>query len=425
MNATAAVAPSETHREMILRVFGGRLDGAEFRLPPDRLLTLGHMLDNDIVLRGADTKGCRLELQEDKERLRVRLVTGEAQLLGQPLEPDRDVVLPCFVPLALGEYRFAIGEEGHERWVEAQELAQQLALSEPLQAADPAERLPRAEQAKQRAQSLLQYAPGWLAHPATPIIAALVLAFLVALGPIRDFATQDLDGPDQARAALAANGLSGVKVARDPSGEFLVFSGTVSSDQQLVNLRTMVAEDFPQARLDVDTSAALSRSVTDILAAEGIDAEARFSERGVVTVTSEYLPVDRQRELEDRLKADLPGLRRADFELTGDRGASDLAYFFNSGRYGLATYVDGAPGYLVTADGSYWFEGAILPTGHEVLSVMAGRVTVRRNGLVEQLIIDPGARAGTVSDAQAPDVSNPQPSQTQPSQEQLSQGEAP
>ncbi len=394
MNSPAPVLDRASN--FVLRVYGGRLDGAQFRLPPGRLLTLGHGLDNDIVLRGARTRGSRIELQAEEGHLRLKLLTGEAHLLGQTLEPHKAIVLPAFVPLMLGEYSFAVGAADHPRWGEAEELAGQLVPLEPAAVPVTGEPLAAQERARNRAYSLTRYLPAWAKHPAAMIVPAMGLAMLLALAPLHDFATRGLRGPEQAEAALLANGYPGVKVALDPTGGFLVFSGAVASEDDLARLREMAAAEFPQARLDVDTNAALARAATDILAAEGIDAQARPERLGTVVIESEYLPLDRQAELTERLTADLPALQRARFELTGRRGASDLAYFFNSEKYGLATYVNGNPGYLVTADGSHWFDGAILPTGHEILSIRNGSVTLSRNGLVERLTVDPGARSPIV-----------------------------
>lgn len=390
-------------RTRVLRVFGGRLDGAEYRLPPGRSLRLGHALDNDVVLRGAGTKGCRFELRAGEDALSVTLVSGEAHLLGHKLAPGQPILLPPFVPLAVGEFGFAVGPQDAERWPEAEALAGQLALMDaPLPVAV---RPQLVELARQRAASLSHYAPRWLRHPATMLGGALALFAVLAVGPIRDYATRDIRDAETARMALAAGGFSGIVVAQDPAGEALVFTGSVADDDELAELRALVADDFPGARLDVDTSAALASAASDILAAEGVDAEARASGLGIITVSSEYLPADRQRELTDRLKADLPGLKRARFVLTGERGPGDLAYFLNSSRYGLATFVDGEPGYLVTADGSYWFEGAMLPTGHEILSARAGRITLERNGLVEEILLGPATPFVPVAGART--ASNP------------------
>ena len=44
---------------------------------------------------------------------------------------------------------------------------------------------------------------------------------------------------------------------------------------------------------------------------------------------------------------------------------------------------------IVTADGQYWFAGALLPTGHRLVSVGKGEVRFERDGLVESLRVAP------------------------------------
>lgn len=387
MNAPAFLSPARTR---VLRVFGGRLDGAEYRVAPGRALRLGHGLDNDIVLRGAGTRGCRLDLGANGDTLSVTLVAGEAHLLGQRLEPGQAIILPPFVPLAIGEYSLAVGAPNDERWPEAEALARQVAAIAPSTGTEIAampSRSERTELARTRAASLAQHLPRWMRHPALLLAGAGLLLAVLAIDPIRDYATSDIRDAETARLALASGGFAGVTVVDDGSAPGLMFTGTVADDAALASLRELVAEDFPGARLDVGTSAALARAADDILAAEGVDAVTRPAGLGTLVVESEYLPADRQRDLTERLKADLPGLARTRFVLTGERGADDLGYFFNSARYGLATFVDGQPGYLVTADGSFWFEGATLPTGHEIVAARAGRITLERDGLVEEILV--------------------------------------
>jgi type III secretion protein D len=100
---------------------------------------------------------------------------------------------------------------------------------------------------------------------------------------------------------------------------------------------------------------------------------------------TEYLPQDRQIELTALLKRDLPALKNVEYQMDNRRGDRDLQYFFSTSRSGLATYVDGNPGYIVTQDQTRWFVGSVVPTGHKILGIGGGRVIFERQGLVEEL----------------------------------------
>ena len=52
----------------------------------------------------------------------------------------------------------------------------------------------------------------------------------------------------------------------------------------------------------------------------------------------------------------------------------------------IASLVPGEPAYLVTADGSRYFVGALLPSGHRVTQIAKGSLTLELNG--QQLILN-------------------------------------
>jgi len=47
--------------------------------------------------------------------------------------------------------------------------------------------------------------------------------------------------------------------------------------------------------------------------------------------------------------------------------------------------VPGDPAYLVTADGTRYFEGALLPTGHRIASIKAQEVMLDLDGAMSPL----------------------------------------
>jgi type III secretion protein D len=46
----------------------------------------------------------------------------------------------------------------------------------------------------------------------------------------------------------------------------------------------------------------------------------------------------------------------------------------------VTSIVPGDPAYVVTADGTRYFEGALLPTGHRVAAIRDREVLLERNG---------------------------------------------
>lgn len=379
---------------VVLRVLTGRLSGAEHRLPPGKFVRLGHGFDHDIVLRDASTRGASVELHFDEGVARLKVVAGTVTLLGQPVAPGAQVTVPPYVPIAIGGFAVAIGEPASDRWTEAARLSTMLA-SQPADADGPS----RAAIAERMATRLSPVRSAIAIERRWPLYAAAA-ALLLLVAAIATPAIQWIAGggadPAAAQAVLAAGGFPDLGIATGPAGP--VVRGIVRDDAALSRLRALVAERIPGATVDVDTMDGLAAAATDLLRAQGVDGEAVPRRGHALLVNAEFLPADRQAELARLIRQDVPGIARVYFAADSRRGDRDLQYFFSGSEYGLATFVDGDPGYIATADGTRWFPGAQVPTGHRILSIANGRARFERDGQVEELVLGasaPPAQAST------------------------------
>lgn len=382
MNAPFVVKQSTI---WVLRVLNGRLAGAERPLHIGKYLRVGHGLDNDIVLRGQGTSGISLLLDLADDQARVRVTSGEISLLGRPIGVDEEAILPPYVPLQIGEFAVAIGGDVEERWHEAERIGQSITVQNADNHTADSERAGLAERISTRLYPVRDHFANrssgmWF----LALLGVLLLGF-AAVAPITDAIRGELYSPRSVKATLAATGFTGLKVTRDVASETLIISGAVNSDSEAMRLRKLTADKFPGALIDISTPASLAAAATDILRNNKVDAEARPGRSGAIRIVTEYLPQDRQIELTALLKRDLPALKNVEYQMDNRRGDRDLQYFFSTSRSGLATYVDGNPGYIVTQDQARWFVGSVVPTGHKILGIGGGRVIFERQGLVEEL----------------------------------------
>jgi type III secretion protein D len=384
MNAPFVVKQSTL---WVLRVLNGRLAGAERPLHVGKYLRVGHGLDNDIVLRGQGTAGISLLLDLADDQARVRVTSGEISLLGRPIGVDEEAILPPYVPLQIGEFAVAIGGDVEERWQEAERIGQSIAVPPTTDQAASPERAGLAERIATRLYPVRDHFANrssgmWF----LALLGVLLLGF-AAIAPITDAIRGELYSPRAVKATLSATGFTGLKVMRDTASDTLIISGAVSSDSDATRLRKLMAEKFPGALVDITTPGSLAAAATDILRNNKVDADARPGRSGAIRVITEYLPQDRQIELTALLKRDLPALKNVEYQMDNRRGDRDLQYFFSTSRSGLATYVDGNPGYIVTQDQTRWFVGSVVPTGHKILGIGSGRIIFERQGLIEELVM--------------------------------------
>lgn len=369
-------------RALRLRVLNGRLAGAEHRLPIERSVSVGHSFENDVVLRGEATAGVSAELHLSEHGVMLRVLTGSLGVLGRAAEAGEELLLPLYLPVTLGDYAFAVGADDAARWDEAAEIAGQMAAP-PAPDALARPRVPMGQRLAARVAPWRRAGRRRWAV-ATGAIGALVLAG-IAVPVVEEWQEARDRDPAHVRRQLAEAGFGSLAVAADPGGAGVLITGAVSTDREAERLQAYAAERFPGSLVEVDSASALAADATDVLRAQGVAAQAQPLAAGAIVVTGDYMPADKQAELTALLRRDLPALRRVTFRPLPGHGSDDLRHFFNSPTYGAASFVDGDPGFIVTGDGSRWFAGAVLPTGHRLVSVGRGRVTLERGGRTEVL----------------------------------------
>ncbi len=389
MNAVSALA--EAHDKggetLSLRVLSGRSQGAEHRLPPGRTLAIGHSFENDIVLRDRTTKGCAFKLATCGKRPVLEIVAGEITVLGRELGEGERITLEPYLPVQIGELHFAIGGDDDGRWDDAGEAARDMVPvaaqdGDSLPATDLGERLALRSQPARTKLAGIEWSPAKLGLIGAALLTIAGGAFFgnSVLGPKQD-------DPAQIELALVDQGFRSLSVGRAADTGALSVTGLVANEQALAQLRAWAAAEHPSLFVGVDTLSEAAETATDLLAAQQVDAQAVPDGSSGLLIEGPFLPSDRQTELTALVQQDLPHVRSVKFRPDPDRGGNDLAYFFNAPGYGAASFVAGDPGYLVTEDGTRWFVGASLPTGHKIVEIGEGRVTVERNGMRDTLVM--------------------------------------
>lgn len=369
-----------------LRVLDGRLAGAEHRLPQSGAVRVGHAFDNDIVLRGKATRHQSVELHRQPGGLLLKVLSGEVILLGRSLSVGEEALLPTYLPVRMGDYAFAIGGDDPDRWTEARDNATRVAR--PVAPHDEQPRAALAERTSIRFDPISRRVQRLAVRPSTLVFLLLAAAILIGAAVVGErMFTLDTRDPVAVKAELETAGYRGLTVKADPGGSSVVISGQVLNDSVLAGLTAFVDRRVPGARLRTSSTDELAAAATDLLSGQGVDAVARVRGAGALTVYGEYLPLDRQAQLTQVIQSDVPGVRVVDFRVDPAKGGDRLKSFFNSPEYGAASFVDGDPGYLLTADGTRWFTGAVLPTGHRIVEVAGGRLLVEKNGRVEAVVM--------------------------------------
>lgn len=375
-----AATPSEA---LVVKVLSGRVAGALLPLPAGESAELGHGFDADIVLRDPSARGVRVRLTAGEESAEIEVVSGQVEMLGHRLEAPARAVLPCYVPLIVGDNALALGVEESPRWREAERL---LAASGPAEAAAPAEESDLFEDGRSLLRRALDRGVrvvGSTPHLVPVLVFGAALACVTyAVANVPRFGGQEAS-PSKVHALLRQEGYGALAVQPEGDGK-LVIAGVLNRDAEKARLARLVSSRELPARVEVVTSEGLAQNVEDVFQANGLAATARPNGLGRVRVQVTG-PSDEVAKVEKVALHDVKGLRALDVDRAagGDRFG---AVFDQGPGKRVVAVVGGDAGYVATADGARYFAGSTLPTGDRIVGVESQAVVVEKDGETTRLM---------------------------------------
>jgi len=370
-----------------LEIVSGPRAGAAITLEPDRSLRIGHAFEDDVVIRHPSVRGVSAQVSIGSGGIVLRVEAGSVRLLGVQVEAGRSVRLPQWVPFAIGEAMLAVGPDRGEGWEACRRLARQLSAEgfdlEPLGAALPAAGPGSGSESGTAEAGRWWRVPALLLAPGTVALAVLLTwPGVPRVGPLPDpRATQTL------REVLVEEGLTHLRLVQSAHGELLL-QGQVERDADRARLAQRLRAEGIPVRLDLGTGEQLARQVGDVLRLNGVAAQVRHLGRGVVEASFADPGAARRGQLETAVRRDVPGLAGLVVQIRpgADTATRAPAVPVDAGKR-VVNVVYGPRGYLVTADGTRYFEGAFLPSGHRIVQIAADEVHLERDGQTTRLSI--------------------------------------
>lgn len=363
-----------------LRVLAGRAKGSSAPLEHGRGVEVGYELENEIVLRDPSAKGVRFRIRPRDDAAELDIEEGQVELLGHALQAPATAILPPYVPLLVGESAIAIGHDDSPRWDEAERLLKAALREEPNADGEDSELRPTWMLTRWR--GLLERAPY-----ALPVLAigAVAAAVLVAAGSAPNWIRPKAD-PAEMREQLAGAGFRNIKVAENGEGR-LVLTGMLTTERERARLQSMLKAQEVDAIVRVQSGERLALTVEDVFRANGLEAKAQSLSPGVVRVQVRNAGEGEVASVQKLAAREVPGLKHLAVQRFGDAPAApaepapDAASLIPAapGKR-VVSVVDGRVSYVATQDGSRYFPGAILPTGHRIVKIVGDSVVVEKSG---------------------------------------------
>ena len=134
------------------------------------------------------------------------------------------------------------------------------------------------------------------------------------------------------------------------------------------------------ATLEVSVNDRLVAAVQDVFRANSVAAQALAVGPGAVRLTTQETDEVRLAKVKATALRDIPGLALLEVNNTPPAAAPAPEPVIDDPGKRVASIVPGDVAYVVTADGSRYFEGALLPTGQRITAIEEGQVRLERNG---------------------------------------------
>ncbi|MFK8014890.1 MAG: FHA domain-containing protein [Gammaproteobacteria bacterium] len=360
MKKAPAFESETTSPELRLCVMTGAHRGASCDLGADAFAVIGQRDDCDIILSDSGVAPHHVIVSTSGGRLLVRAVDGMVMAGNRSVEPGEPQPLDEFVPLHLtADVSLLVGEKEAPQW---SELLRDVALREIKASPPPPRRWPVASAAM-------------FAIAACATTAAMML---------RDESLVEM--PARITEVIEVVGgmtLPEVRVSGQ-DGDIKVV-GVVRDAERRGQLQDSMATLGVGVELNVRTGDEIATDVREVLRMSGFGANTRYLGKGEVAVSGTFGDEHAlARVLDSRSVRDVVGLAKIAVQ-NASPAADQTGELAIPKTKKIVSVVRGDDPYVVTADGSRYYVGALLPGGSRLHDITSDAVWVLTDGDVVRL----------------------------------------
>jgi type III secretion protein D len=385
--------PHDHAIDLELRVLEGEQRGARTTIDATQAFVISNSLSSDVVLRGkaAAAFDVSIRLRSDKTRLHLWIRSGEVGVDGRIHRSGARFDVLLYTPLHIGGSVIALGRPGNPAWADLDDAARPTPAQAHMAQAHTA---PAAEAAAAPAGEGTQAAaaspsdkPGWpaqlprrllLAGATLGLVSSAALVFAYAISPGAQTPAQKAE---RIEADLRAAGFAAVSVRADDGGRGWLVSGYLDTATERARLEQHLARLATPVRLSLWVNDSLASAVENVFRVNGAAAKAQAVGPGIVAVSTQTADLELLHRIQATARRDVPGLAELRLSNSQPRPTAPPVRVVDDPGKRIASIVPGRTPFVVTVDGTRYFEGALLPTGHRVVEIREREVLLDLNGL--------------------------------------------
>lgn len=378
-----------------LRVLAGPQQGATLLLKAGASVDVGSFggADCQVVLRDPQVTEQRVRLHVGQTEVRIEVLAGSIDVAGQRLVAPCTTNWPFFVTLQMGQTVLAVGRP------DADESCWARALSGTPASPWPSMPTATSPQASADAPGGLGGADEMLSPPRrrpeawlaaggalVTVLASGLLAFVSVIAPAQGEPLEP--APQRAARVLRAPEFQRLRIETD-ADQRLHIRGDLLSLADRTRLDLELHSAAVEATVHVRVGEQIAASVREVYRMNGVVAQTlapvAIAGVGSVKVTTHEGDLAKLQHAEAAARRDVRGLTLLEADNTPPVASAAPTPVVDDPGKRVASIVPGATPYVVTADGSRYFSGALLPSGHRLDSISEQQVMLEKDGRVSPL----------------------------------------
>jgi type III secretion protein D len=358
----------QTKSTIEMFVLTGEQTGARRLLDNNAQFSISGKMDTDVVFRDPSIMDERINLTTLNNEVFIEVLSGNIEVQGEVVNQGTQIKLPEYSKVKIGETTFSYGRKKHSSWHEIIDYVSQYEITN-----------------IRGSKNLL--------NTRARLLLLLVILTFVLVGAIiysnilknqnSDFNMFDVNNIN---SVLIEKGFETLTVERTQSGEYLI-KGFLMTNRERSALENIVDEYQIPARLELTTGDQIAREVSDLYRVNGIDVDVKTIGPGTAIVTTSFPDTKRLDRVKSLALQEIPSLTSLETEYfnTNQEDKQELVANYDKKDKRITMVVDGARPYIMTADQSKYYIGALLPTGHKVIEIQNQTVMIEKEGKISTL----------------------------------------
>jgi type III secretion protein D len=348
-------------------LISGEQAGARARIKSDSSISISGSLGTDIVIRDRCINDEMLKLVTNNEQVFLQIIAGNVEIDGKLISQDKKYKLTENTKVKVGNTIFVHRRELN---VPFSEILKQRIIKE--------NDIYHAHVSKLK--SILNQSNMYIGLSIVMVI--IIVSVVVSMLHVEKKDNAEVSAEQQALSLLTSKGFKALNVRKNTYGQIVV-SGFVLTNKERADIEKIIEEHSIPAVSDLKVGDYLAKEVSELFRINGVDVEASAITQGKIKVIAENNDVEAVIRIKAVALKEITDLKSLEIKYKISQSekkeiGSEINY--NEKDKIITMVVDGDPAYIMTADKSKYYIGALLPTGYKVVDIIEKQVVLEKKG---------------------------------------------